>query len=86
MIRLRSLRSIHPLTHQGQLPGLQNLMPVPSRRQAIPAGIIAQATLHQYVAAGIRIIHNNNLHKSNGKMLVFEELVKNIAQMTFKNT
>jgi len=57
---LKGLQNIHPLTHQGQPPHLPNLIPLPSVEQAIPTGIIACVTLHQYVAANIRFIHNNN--------------------------
>lgn len=39
-MRLRSLQNIHPSTHQGQLPHLQNSMPVPSLERVLPAGII----------------------------------------------
>lgn len=47
------LLSIHPLTHRDQLPHLQNLKPVPSLAQAIPACIIIGAT------AGYQDLNNN---------------------------
>jgi len=59
-MRLKDLKTIHPLTHQGQPPHLLSLMPLPSVEQAIPAWIIACVTLHQYVAAETRFILNNN--------------------------
>jgi len=60
-MRLKSLQSIHPLTRQGQPPDVLNLMHVSSLEHAIPAGIIAHVRLHEYVAAGRRIMHYINI-------------------------